>query len=128
MTTDTPRTDACPHCGERGASIRNTHKGEEWFYDCGTHIDAGESYRTLACSRISEIRDLKGQVKVAENYKDLNDSSFKIVMNELAASQAEVDRLRSQLKRAVEIAEKIWADCSNGSEHTELAALKREIK
>ncbi len=47
---------------------------------------------------------------------------------ELAASKAEIERLRSQLKRAVEIAEKIWADCSNGSEHTELAALKKEIK
>lgn len=42
--------------------------------------------------------------------------------------EAEVERLRSQLIRAVEIADKIWSDCSNGSEHTELAALKEEIK
>ena len=56
-TNDTPNT--CPHCGEQGASIRNTHKGEEWFYDCGT----GDPYRTLACSRISQIRDLKAEVE-----------------------------------------------------------------
>jgi len=43
-------------------------------------------------------------------------------------AEAEVERLRSQLTRSVEIAEKIWADCSNGSEHTELATLKVEIK
>jgi hypothetical protein len=43
-------------------------------------------------------------------------------------AEAEVERIRSQLKRAVEIADKIWADCSNGSEHTELAALKEELK
>ena len=43
-------------------------------------------------------------------------------------AEAEVERLRGQLIRAVEMAEKIWADCSNGSEHTELAALKSEIK
>jgi hypothetical protein len=43
-------------------------------------------------------------------------------------SQSEVERLQSQLKRAVEIAEKIWGDCSNGYEHTELFSLKEEIK
>jgi hypothetical protein len=43
-------------------------------------------------------------------------------------AEAEVERLEAQLKRAIEIAEKIWADCSNGSEHTELAELKGEIK
>lgn len=106
-TTDTPRTDACPHCGEQGASIRNTYKGEEWFYDCGTHIDAGDSRRTLACLRISEIRDLRLMVKVSENYKNLNDSAFKAVMKELAASQAEVERLKELLNRAINEIEKI---------------------
>jgi hypothetical protein len=133
MTTDTPRTDACPHCGEQGATIRSTHNGKEWFYDCGTHIEASESFRSLACSRISEIRELKAQVKVAENYKALNDSAFNAVMNELAASQAEVERLRSQLNRAVEIAEMfsqvkgLHHQC-NCAMCQKLAALKEEIK
>jgi len=80
--------------------------------------------------------------------QDINsflDTEFRIACKRAEKSEAEVDRLRenaqrigvnryqeistlqSQLKRAVEIAEKIWADSSNGSEHTELAALKGEI-
>jgi hypothetical protein len=63
-------------------------------------------------------------VKEAENLVNLLNGYEK----KLAASKSDATMLRSQLKRAVEIAEKIWADCSNGSEHTELAALKEEIK
>ena len=53
---------------------------------------------------------------------------------ELAASQAEVERLRSQLKRAVEIAEEFWNNQKqavtvyHGELADELAALKEKIK
>jgi predicted RNase H-like nuclease (RuvC/YqgF family) len=65
----------------------------------------------------AEIEELKQQKR---NCMEIIDDDAK----EIAELKAEVERLR----RAVEIAEKIWADCSNGSEHTELAALKEEIK
>jgi len=44
------------------------------------------------------------------------------------ALNKEIATLKEQRDKAIEIADKIWADCSNGSEHTDLAALKSEIK
>lgn len=62
--------ESCPFCGEQGANIRNTHKGLEWFYDCGTHIEATEPYRTITCMRISEIRELKSEISKLRSERD----------------------------------------------------------
>jgi HAMP domain-containing protein len=69
----------------------------------------------------AEVEELQQQKR---NCIEILDDDAK----EIAELKAEVERLRSQLERAIEIAEKIWTDCSNGSEHTDLAALKEEIK
>jgi len=91
---DTPRTDACPHCGAEWEL-------PEKMFTCGTHVSSG---------RISESSELCEERSARQKL------------------ESEVDRLRSQRNRAVEIAEKIWTDCSNGHEHTELSALKGGIK
>jgi DNA repair exonuclease SbcCD ATPase subunit len=65
-----------------------------------------------------EIAELKAEIeRLEEQLTHFDDVHCKCV-----------PRLKAELERAVEIAEKIWSDCSNGSEHTELAALKGEIK
>jgi hypothetical protein len=104
MTTDTPRTEAARFEALRGAALRQ---------DCIPLKLGQELERELADSK----------KWLDERYKALSEADERA-----EKAEAEVERLRSQLNRAVEIADKIWADCSNGSEHTELAALKEEIK
>ena len=74
--SDTPRTNACPFCGMKISALP-CEGDETTYWSCGT--DLVESF---------------GYARSAECYE-----------KELAASKAEVERLRELLKRAIEIAE-----------------------
>jgi hypothetical protein len=109
MNTQTPRTDAYQY-----ADYILNH------YDRGSHEDK-------SCLAKSLIEHGYGRSTSKAEVERLEEQLTRAV-RALAVGIAEVERLRSQLNRAIEIAGKIWADCSNGHEHTELAALKEEIK
>jgi hypothetical protein len=81
-TTDTPRTDACPHCGaeEFELPVEGYRCGTEPWYD----------------------EDI-GSCLVRSNICYSNENTQ--LLSKLAAAKAEVERLRSQLARSVEIAE-----------------------
>ena len=78
---DTPRTDGCLYCG----SIEQDTKGNRTFYVCGTYQTKGcTPARSSLCCEIEERNEWQKRAEGAE---------------------AEVERLKSQLNRAVEIAE-----------------------
>ncbi|MFZ0617035.1 MAG: hypothetical protein WAN16_11405 [Chthoniobacterales bacterium] len=88
MTTDTPRTDACPHCGAK----QIPHITEVDEYVCETHTSkgGGNTYRSKLCRERERHQD--ALLRHSE---------------ELAASKAEVERLKANLARAVEIAHRV---------------------
>jgi hypothetical protein len=90
-TTDTPRTDACPHCGAEQQPISNraggmTHDG--WI--CGTRRFLPENIRSTLCLE-REARQ---------------------------KAEAEVKRLKANLRRAVEIAEDFLPSGYDGYDET----------
>lgn len=115
--TDTPRTDACPYC--------HSERVGAFWYACDTPVSGPQGVvceeRKARKKAEAEVERLRKEILFSE---DIDGVAHEV----WAEMKAEVERLKSQLARAVEIAEKIWADCSNGFEHTELAALKGEIK
>ena len=110
-TTDTPRTDAAE---------------PQLHSNVGGWVRADFARQLERELAVSLENELKTQAELSM-WRD-GEIMHSDHSNEIDALKAEVERIRSQLNQAVEIAEKIWADCSNGSEHTELAALKGEIK
>jgi hypothetical protein len=101
QTTDTPRTDAA---------------------EPQLHSNVGGWVRADFARELE--RELTLQKEITNGWL----ISREVIIQERDGLQDEVERLRSQRNQAVEIAEKIWTDCSNGHEHTELVALKGEIK
>ena len=59
-STDTPRTDACPHCG---AEISIPHKGgKPRFYKCQSRI-GGSQTRPLYCREREKSQKLEAEVE-----------------------------------------------------------------
>jgi len=82
VKSNTPRTDACPHCGDK-------YDGEKFFrYECGTlQKFPNGTIRTELCHQ-TEVSNI--WQKRAEKAED------------------EAGRLRLQLKRSVWIADEFW--------------------
>ena len=57
MTTDTPRTDACPHCGLKRIPMR-FDDGRIRYY-CGS----GESWQSPGCQSTARIKKLEAEVE-----------------------------------------------------------------
>jgi hypothetical protein len=95
--TDTPRTDACPHCGSPRISPLCA------YFTCKADTtQRDEDKRTHLCREREKSQKLK----------------------------AEVERLRSQLERAVEIADEFWNNQKQAVliHHQELAEELEQIK
>ena len=99
--SDTPRTDA-------------KYKDHEW--DIMDHIPL-EFCRQL---EMELNASLENQVKAMEKLVEQQDFTLK--------SAVLLSKAISQRDLAIQIADKIWADCSNGAEHAELTELKKQIK
>ena len=103
-TTDTPRTDSCPHCGDK-------YDSEKFFrYECGTlqQFPSG-TIRTELCHQTEVSNIWQKRAKKAE---------------------AEVERLKAQLTKTVLIADKSL-DCLIPvfrGEHEELESELKKIK
>ena len=83
--SDTPRTDACPHCGDK-------YDSEKFFrYECGTlqQFPSG-TIRTELCHQTEVSNIWQKRAKKAE---------------------AEVERLRELLNRSIEIQEEMCTGC-----------------
>ena len=79
MTTDTPRTDACPYCGAERIPMPRFDDGRIQYY-CGS----GESWQSAGCrstARIKGLEDeverLKTMVKEAARLGDVRARNFK---------------------------------------------------
>lgn len=81
---DTPRTDACPKCNGNRLPFKEGD-GRVIYYTCGSYGVPEARFR---------------QSELCYSY------------DELAASKAEVERLRSQLSRAIEIQDEMCTGCS----------------
>ena len=119
--TNTPRTDVCPHCGAEGA---RTDDGISQYYCQSIY---GDEDRDPLCFERQARQKAEAEVEFwkAKAY-EAEESEGK--------HEAHVERLRSQLKRAVEIADEFFICSPIGvrslwNEAVEkLAALKEEIK
>jgi hypothetical protein len=96
--TDTPRTDACPHCGaeERPYSIAIRE------YNCETLI--GKIDGAIQRSELCREREARHK------------------------TEAEVERLRANLNRTIKIALMIWGDKPSDKDWPELRAELDELK
>jgi len=95
MKTDTPRTDACPHCGDEPVS--HPHDDPAWQeYRCGTVYGY---YPSHLC------RERESRQK----------------------AEAEVERLRANLRRAIEIAVNLSYDYADTEYDDELDQLKATL-
>jgi len=148
MTTDTPRTDAAYKDHEWDLMdhipLEFARKLERELNSSQAEVERLEEQLThfedVHCKCVPR---LKAEVeRLTENaqrigvnrYEQLKKSEAEVkkIKTEYwfmeAAMSKEIATLKEQRDEAIEIAEKIWADCSNGHEHTELTALKEEIK
>lgn len=82
MTTDTPRTDACPHCGAK----QSPHITTVDEYECETFISkgGGNTKRSELCRERERHQD--ALLRYSE---------------ELAASKAEVERLKELVNESI---------------------------
>jgi len=77
--------------------------------------------KSLALKLEMELNaSLENQVKSMEKLVEQQDFTLK--------AAALLSKAISQRDLAIQIADKIWADCSNGAEHAELTELKKQIK
>jgi hypothetical protein len=117
--TDTPQ-NTCPHCGADSQGL--SFSGKNTVYCCGAIIGKTQDEQSRLCIERESRQKAEAEVRqlnsVLENtresradiieYRNLfaaQDNSKKLE-REFNASQAEVERLQSQLKRAVEIADR----------------------
>jgi hypothetical protein len=115
MTTDTPRTDACLHCG----AARLTGMIAKAAWECG-NANTFERSRSELCkerearqkaeARLAEAEDLikrghDGWKKAEAEAKDLKLELAVSLKNQLKAMQ-DVETLRKQLSKVIKIADR----------------------
>jgi hypothetical protein len=134
--SDTPQTDAAFGQGKHGVMkipYETSCKLEQELAASKAEVEEiraalGDDGRRTHKEILEMAFKASGWKRWKEKYIDLRNAHIAEGQDPAGTIWEHADKLQKQLKRAVEIAEKIWADCSNGSEHTELAALKGEIK
>lgn len=95
MTSDTPRTDACPHCGDDEANSRSEYwEGEDWV--CGSN----DSIQSPLCREREARQKGEDRLKVAEDLiKGLHDGLKKARVAHLETcknAQTEIDKLYTE--------------------------------
>lgn len=100
MTTDTPRTDACPHCGSSFSKAIGKHS---------CHFDLETSGRTKLCLTAEAlIRASNQNTELKAEIEQLNIAgataveAAKIFKQRAEKAEAEVERLRKILKQFTE--------------------------
>jgi hypothetical protein len=109
MTTDTPRTDACPHCGaeEFELPVEGYRCGTEPWYD----EDIGSCLVRSNICYANQNSQLKAEVERLKKELDAWDYGTRAKREQEARkkAEAEVESLREKLDTAIEIAkDALW--------------------
>jgi len=97
MNTDTPRTDACPHCG---AGIKNAHAEPQWqIYTCGA-VPNG-ALRSDLCFEREKSQKLEGEVEKLKRQKISYMALVDFATRQDTELKAEVERLKDLLSQAI---------------------------
>jgi len=127
-TTDTPRTDKAIEAMGLQAYVVPVEVCRQIELELAVSLENQLKSQAEVAKLNHLLLKTESDLLQSQDINSYLDIELRIACKLADKAEADVAMFHELLNRAIQIADKIWADCSNGAEHTELAELKAKIK